>query len=60
MLFRGEDINKDMVSVPAIQGKMGGKPYYAFSLEPHILLKLGFILTEQELIRPNYQHLRDY
>ena len=60
LLFRGEDINKDMVSVPAIQGKMGGKPYYAFSLEPHILLKLGFILhrtraNTSEL--PTYQRL---
>ena len=60
LLFRGEEINKDVVSVPAIQGKMGGKSYYAFSLEPHILLKLGYILhrtraNQSEL--PTYQRL---
>ncbi|MGV0912701.1 DGQHR domain-containing protein [Martelella sp. FOR1707] len=60
MLFKGQDINKDRIEVPAIQGTMGGKTYYMFSLEPDLLLKVGFVLhrtraNEAEL--PTYQRL---
>jgi len=60
LLFKGQDINKDRIEVPAIEGTMGGKPYYMFSLEPGLLLKIGFVLhrtraNEAEL--PTYQRL---
>ncbi|MBK7512909.1 MAG: DGQHR domain-containing protein [Chloracidobacterium sp.] len=61
-LFKGEDISSERIELPAIEGKMGkGKTtYYMFSIEPHLLLKMGFILhrteaNESEL--PNYQRL---
>lgn len=60
LLFKGELINKDRIEVPAIEGNMGGKTYYMFSIEPHLLLKIGFILhrtraNENEM--PTYQRL---
>lgn len=60
MLFRGKTISKTKIEVPAIEGKMGGKTYYMFSIEPHLLLKLGFVLhrtraNNTEL--PTYQRL---
>lgn len=62
MLFKGQDINKNRIEVPAIEGKMGGKneTYYMFSLEPEILLKLGFVLHRtraNEAEMPTYQRL---
>lgn len=60
LIFKGELICKDRIEVPAIEGNMGGKKYYMFSIEPHLLLKMGFILhrtraNENEL--PTYQRL---
>lgn len=60
LLFKGELIGKDRIEVPAIEGVMGGKRYYMFSIEPHLLLKMGFILhrtraNENEM--PTYQRL---
>ena len=60
LLFKGELISKDRIEVPAIEGSMGGKTYYMFSIEPHLLLKMGFILhrtkaNENEM--PTYQRL---
>lgn len=60
LLFREELISKDRIKLPAIEGKMGGKKYYMFSIEPSILLKMGFILhrtraNENEM--PTYQRL---
>ena len=60
LLFRGELINKERIEVPAIEGRMGKKTYYMFSIEPHLLLKMGFILhrtraNENEM--PTYQRL---
>ena len=60
LLFKGELISKDRIEVPAIEGTMGGKKYYMFSIEPHLLLKMGFILhrtraNENEM--PTYQRL---
>jgi DNA sulfur modification protein DndB len=59
-LFRGENISSDRITVPAIEGDMGDRKYYMFSIEPHLLLKMGYILhrteaNESEL--PNYQRL---
>lgn len=44
LLFKGQKINKERIEVPAIEGKMGAKTYYMFSIEPSLLLKLGFVL----------------
>ena len=44
MLFKGQNINDTKIAVPAIEGKMGNKTYYMFSLEPEILLKIGYVL----------------
>lgn len=60
LLFKGELISKDRIEVPAIEGSMGGKTYYMFSIEPRLLLKMGFILhrtraNENEM--PTYQRL---
>lgn len=60
MLFKGQSINKNRIEVPAIEGRMGGKTYYMFSLEPHLLLKLGFVLHRtraNEAEMPTYQRL---
>ncbi|WP_420399703.1 DGQHR domain-containing protein [Flagellimonas sp.] len=60
LLFKNQLINNDKVEVPAVEGDMGGKKYYMFSIEPHLLLKMGFILhrtkaNESEM--PTYQRL---
>jgi len=60
ILFKGQDINKKKIEVPAIEGTMGDKTYYMFSLEPELLLKLGFILHRtraNEAEMPTYQRL---
>ena len=60
ILFRGKQISNDPIEVPAIEGRMGGKRYYMFSLEPHLMLKLGFILHRtraNNLEMPTYQRL---
>ncbi|MFE0019302.1 DGQHR domain-containing protein [Mesorhizobium sp. NPDC059054] len=60
LLMKGQTINKDRIEVPAIEGTMGDKTYYMFSLEPQLLLKIGFVLhrtraNESEM--PTYQRL---
>ena len=60
MLFKGQTVNDAKISVPAIEGKMGNKTYYMFSLEPEILLKIGFVLHRtraNEAEMPTYQRL---
>lgn len=60
ILFKGQLINKDKIELPAIEGSMGGKTYYMFSIEPHLLLKMGFILHRtraNEAEMPTYQRL---
>jgi len=44
LVFKNEKINNERIEIPAIEGKMGGKTYYMFSIEPELLLKVGFIL----------------
>ncbi len=60
LIFKNEKINNNMIELPALEGNMGGKKYYMFSIEPNILLKIGFILhrtkaNENEM--PTYQRL---
>lgn len=60
LMFKGQNINKERIEVPAIEGRMGAKTYYMFSIEPALLLKLGFVLhrtraNESEM--PTYQRL---
>ena len=45
--------------VYAVQGSMGGLPYYTFLIEPERLLKLGYVLHRSKSIRvlPSYQRL---
>lgn len=60
LLFKGNFINRNRIEVPAIEGNMGGKTYYMFSIEPHLLLKLGFVLHRtraNETEMPTYQRL---
>lgn len=60
MIFKNEIINNDKIEIPSLKGKMGNKEYYMFSIEPSLLLKMGFILhrtraNESEF--PTYQRL---
>lgn len=60
LLFKGKPINRDRIEVPAIEGFMGKKKYYMFSIEPHLLLKIGFILHRtraNQAEMPTYQRL---
>lgn len=60
LIMKGQLINKDKIVVPAIEGVMGDKTYYMFSLEPHTLLKIGFVLHRtraNETEMPTYQRL---
>lgn len=46
--------------IPAIQGKMGGHTYYSFSIQPEILLKIGYVLHRNEAnvgAMPTYQRI---
>ena len=60
LVFKNEVINQNKVEIPAVKGKMGKKDYYMFSIEPSLLLKMGFVLhrtraNESEF--PTYQRL---
>jgi len=59
-LFHGQKIPELNNKVPAIKGEMGGYTYYAFSIEPEKLLKLGYILHRtkgNQALMPTYQRL---
>lgn len=46
--------------IPAIKGKMGGHEYYAFSIQPEKLLKIGYVLHRSEAnedMMPTYQRI---
>ena len=46
--------------IPAIRGKMGGYTYYAFSIQPETLLKIGYVLHRSEAnegLMPTYQRI---
>jgi len=60
LVFKNEIINQNKIEIPAVKGQMGNKEYYMFSIEPSILLKMGFVLhrtraNESEF--PTYQRL---
>lgn len=60
LLFQDELINEHRITIPALKGQMGGKTYYLFSIEPQILLKVGFILHRTKVNKamdPTYQRL---
>jgi DNA sulfur modification protein DndB len=60
LVMKGQAINKAKIEVPAIEGTMGDKTYYMFSLEPQTLLKIGFVLHRiraNEAEMPTYQRL---
>ena len=60
LMFKDELINNDRVEIPALRGKMGGKNYYLFSVEPSTLLKIGFVLHRTRVndsMAPTYQRL---
>jgi len=60
LVFKNEEINKTKIEIPALKGKMGKQDYYMFSIQPSLLLKMGFVLhrtkaNESEF--PTYQRL---
>lgn len=60
LVFKNELINLEKIEIPAVKGLMGNKKYYMFSIEPHLLLKMGFILhrTKANVTEfPTYQRL---
>lgn len=60
LLFKNEIISIEKIEIPAIQGDMGNKKYYMFSIEPSLLLKMGFILHRTKVNEsefPTYQRL---
>ncbi|CAC9605641.1 hypothetical protein [uncultured Gammaproteobacteria bacterium] len=59
-IFRGQKIDKNKLSFPAIQGTMGGLTYYIFAVEPKYLLQIGFVLHRMRANEndfPTYQRL---
>jgi DNA sulfur modification protein DndB len=60
LVFKNETISDEKISIPAIEGDMGNKKYYMFSISPEILLKIGFILHRSKANAaefPTYQRL---
>lgn len=60
LMFKNELISSQRVRIPAIKGKMGGHDYYMLSIEPEILLKMGFVLHRTKVndsMAPTYQRL---
>ena len=58
-IFQHQSIPELDGRVYAVQGSMGGLPYYTFLIEPEMLLKLGYVLHRSKSIRvlPSYQRL---
>ncbi len=60
LLFKNQIINLDKIKIPCVRGTMGGKEYYMFSIEPKLLLKIGFVLHRAKAnveSLPTYQRL---
>lgn len=60
LMFKDELINDKEYKIPALRGTMGGNKYYIFSIEPSILLKIGFVLHRTRVndsMAPTYQRL---
>ena len=59
-LFANNTIKGMDNRIPAIKGKMGGYTYYVFSIQPEILLKIGYVLHRSEAnegMMPTYQRI---
>lgn len=59
-LFKGQKIKGIKNIVPAIASDMGGHKYYSFSIEPNVLLKLGYVLHRNDSNKeamPTYQRI---
>lgn len=59
-LFANQKIKGMDNRIPAIQGKMGGYTYYSFSIQPEVLLKIGYVLHRSEAnedMMPTYQRI---
>ncbi len=59
-LLSTKHINNKPITIPALRGKMGGRYYYMFSIEPSTLLKIGFVLHRTKVndsMAPTYQRL---
>jgi len=63
LIFKKERIDDNKIVIPAIEGDMGGRKYYMFSISPDVLLKIAFVLhraranisefpTYQRLLKP--------
>jgi DNA sulfur modification protein DndB len=60
MVFKNEIISHERIEIPAVKGTMGKKTYYMFSIEPHLLLRTGYVLhrTRANISEfPTYQRL---
>lgn len=61
LMFNGELINNEKIKIPALKGYMGKHEYYMLSIEPSILLKIGFVLhrtkVNDSMSQPTYQRL---
>jgi len=60
LMFKNELISSEKIKIPALKGKMGGHDYYMLSIEPSILLKIGFVLHRTKVndsMAPTYQRL---
>lgn len=60
LMFKDELISKKPIVIPTLQGEIGGKRYYLFSIEPSTLLKIGFVLHRTKVndsLAPTYQRL---
>ncbi len=60
LVFKNDLINTEKIEIPAVKGSMGKKDYYMFSIEPSLVLKMGFILHRtkaNEAEFPTYQRL---
>ena len=61
LMFNGELISNEKIRIPALKGNMGKHEYYMLSIEPSILLKIGFVLhrtkVNDSMSQPTYQRL---
>ena len=60
LMFKDELINEKELKIPVLKGNMGGRNYYIFSIEPILLLKIGFVLHRTRVndsMAPTYQRL---
>lgn len=60
IMFKNELISDKKITIPALMGKMGGKKYFLFSIEPSTLLKIGYVLHRTKVndsMAPTYQRL---